>query len=31
MKAAIVFLLAAGLLYLIITGKFATFLMILRS
>lgn len=31
MKAAIVFLLAAGLLYLIITGKFLAFVQILRQ
>jgi hypothetical protein len=31
MKAAIMFILAAGLLYLIITGKFARFIMLLRQ
>jgi len=31
MKAAIVFLLAAGLLYLIITGKFLAFVQLLKA
>lgn len=31
MKAAIVFILAAGLLYMVITGKFARFVQVLRS
>jgi hypothetical protein len=31
MKAAIIFLLAAALLYLILTGKFLAFVQILRA
>jgi uncharacterized membrane protein YqhA len=31
MRAAIVFILAAGLLYLVITGKFAQFVRVLRT
>lgn len=31
MRAAIVFILAAGLLYLVLTGKFTRFVQILRA
>lgn len=31
MKAGIVFMIAAVLLYLVVTGKFATFIQVLRA